>query len=161
LIKRVFEGKGIPPEKLPEMASSGVPGVGIRGMQEKIHQLGSFEISSDGNGNGTIVVVTLAVDERRQLDKLKVSRANRQAIEQLARRGVLAYPVRGKTIYWPSSLMLMLSRQKNMRPEPVFRPGIFLRNAEAFVHCTSFLSSPFGPGLTQGLRFTACFLSAH
>jgi glucose-6-phosphate-specific signal transduction histidine kinase len=81
LIKRVFEGKGIPPEKLPEMASSGVPGVGIRGMQEKIHQLGgSFEISSDGNGNGTIVVVTLAVDERRQLDKLKVSRANRQAV---------------------------------------------------------------------------------
>jgi hypothetical protein len=59
-------------------------------MQEKIHQLGgSFEISSDGNG--TIVVVTLAVDERRQLDKLKVSRANRQAIEQLARRGVLAF----------------------------------------------------------------------
>jgi hypothetical protein len=97
LIKRVFEGKGIPPETLPEMASSGVPGVGIRGMQEKIHQLGgSFEISSDGNGNGTIVVVTLAVDERRQLDKLKVSRASRQAIEQLARRGVLAYPVRGK-----------------------------------------------------------------
>jgi signal transduction histidine kinase len=67
LIKRVFEAKGIPPEKLFEMASSGAPGVGIRGMRERIHQLGgSLEISSDGNGNGTIVVVTLPVDERRQ-----------------------------------------------------------------------------------------------
>jgi two-component system, NarL family, sensor kinase len=56
------EGKGIPPEKLSEMASSGAPGVGIRGMRERIHQLdGSLEISSDGNGKGTIVVVKLPV----------------------------------------------------------------------------------------------------
>jgi len=56
------EGKGIPPEKLFEMATIGVPGVGIRGMRERIHQLGgSLEISSDGHGSGTIVVVKLPV----------------------------------------------------------------------------------------------------
>jgi signal transduction histidine kinase len=55
-------GKGIPPEKLFEMASSGTPGVGIRGMRERIHQLGgSLEISSNGNGMGTIVAVKLPV----------------------------------------------------------------------------------------------------
>jgi signal transduction histidine kinase len=54
------EGKGIPPEKLFEMSSNGALGVGIRGMRERIHQLGgSLEISSDGNGKGTIVVVKL------------------------------------------------------------------------------------------------------
>ena len=56
------EGKGIPPEKLYEMASSGAPGVGIKGMRERIHQLGgSLEIGSDGNGKGTAVVVKLPV----------------------------------------------------------------------------------------------------
>jgi signal transduction histidine kinase len=56
------KGKGIPPEKLSEMASSGTPGVGIRGMRERIHQLGgSLEISSDGYGMGTIVAVKLPV----------------------------------------------------------------------------------------------------
>jgi len=56
------QGKGIPPEKLSEMAATGAPGVGIRGMRERIHQLGgSLEISSDGHGSGTIVVVKLPV----------------------------------------------------------------------------------------------------
>ncbi len=56
------KGKGIPPEKLSEMASTGAAGVGIRGMRERIHQLGgSLEISSDGNGMGTIVAVKLPV----------------------------------------------------------------------------------------------------
>jgi len=56
------KGKGIPPEKLSEMSSNGAPGVGIRGMRERIHQLGgSLEISSAGNGKGTVVVVTLPV----------------------------------------------------------------------------------------------------
>lgn len=54
------EGKGIPAEKLAEMASAGMPGVGIRGMRERIHQLGgSLEISS--GGKGTTVVVKLPV----------------------------------------------------------------------------------------------------
>jgi two-component system NarL family sensor kinase len=34
------KGKGIAPEKLSEMAAKGAPGVGIRGMRERIHQLG-------------------------------------------------------------------------------------------------------------------------
>jgi signal transduction histidine kinase len=56
------KGKGIPPEKLSEMASTGAPGVGIRGMRERIHQLGgSLEISSAGSGKGTAVVVTLPI----------------------------------------------------------------------------------------------------
>ena len=56
------KGKGIAPEKLSEMAAKGAPSVGIRGMRERIHQLGgSLEISSDGNGKGTIVEVKLPV----------------------------------------------------------------------------------------------------
>jgi signal transduction histidine kinase len=56
------KGKGIPPEKLSEMASTGAPGVGIRGMRERIHQLGgSLEISSAGSGKGTVVLVILPV----------------------------------------------------------------------------------------------------
>jgi len=56
------KGKGIASEKLSEMAAKGAPGVGIRGMRERIHQLGgSLEISSDGNGKGTIVEAKLPV----------------------------------------------------------------------------------------------------
>jgi two-component system NarL family sensor kinase len=53
-------GKGMPPEKRHELASAGTPGVGIRGMQERIRQLGgSLEIHSDGVGKGTLVVARL------------------------------------------------------------------------------------------------------
>ena len=56
------KGKGIPPEKISEMASTNAPGVGIRGMRERIHQLcGSLEISSAGSGKGTVVLVILPV----------------------------------------------------------------------------------------------------
>ncbi len=56
------QGKGIPVEKLEEMASSGTPGVGIRGMRERLRQLGgSLEIrSSEG---GTIVTVRLPAEQ--------------------------------------------------------------------------------------------------
>jgi len=54
------KGKGIPSKKLEEMASAGTPGVGIRGMQERIRQLGgTMELSS--GSNGTIVTVRLPV----------------------------------------------------------------------------------------------------
>jgi signal transduction histidine kinase len=53
-------GNGIPPEKQFEMASTGTPGVGIRGMRERLRQLGgSLDIHS--NGNGTLVVAHLPV----------------------------------------------------------------------------------------------------
>lgn len=56
------KGKGIPIEKREEMASAGTPGVGIRGMRERIRQLaGALEITS--NGNGTLILVRLPAAE--------------------------------------------------------------------------------------------------
>jgi signal transduction histidine kinase len=53
-------GKGIPPEKQSEMASAGTPGVGMRGMRERLRQLGgSLDIHS--NGKGTLIVARLPV----------------------------------------------------------------------------------------------------
>ena len=55
-------GKGIPPDKKLELLSAGTPGVGIRGMRERLRQLGgTLEINSDGYGRGTLVVVRLPV----------------------------------------------------------------------------------------------------
>lgn len=56
------QGKGISPEKLSEMHTSSLPGVGIRGMRERIRQLGgTLEVSSDGDGKGTVVFARLPV----------------------------------------------------------------------------------------------------
>jgi signal transduction histidine kinase len=53
-------GKGISPEKQSEMASTGIPGVGIRGMRERLRQLGgTLDIHSDGEG--TLIVAQLPV----------------------------------------------------------------------------------------------------
>ncbi|HLW89095.1 MAG TPA: DUF4118 domain-containing protein [Terriglobales bacterium] len=53
-------GKGIPPEKQSEMISTGTPGVGIRGMRERLRQLGGgLEIHSEGKG--TRIVARLPV----------------------------------------------------------------------------------------------------
>ena len=53
-------GKGIPQEKRKAMDSGGTPGVGIRGMRERLRQLGgTLEIKS--NGRGTVVVARLPV----------------------------------------------------------------------------------------------------
>jgi len=53
-------GKGIPQEKQKELASAGTPGVGIRGMRERLKQLGgSLEISS--STRGTVVVALVPV----------------------------------------------------------------------------------------------------
>jgi PAS domain S-box-containing protein len=51
-------GKGIPKEKQRELTESGRSGVGFRGMQERLRQLGgTLEIQSDGDG--TVVTATL------------------------------------------------------------------------------------------------------
>lgn len=56
------KGKGIPIEKREEMASNGTPGVGIRGMRERMRQLGgALEITS--NGNGTVILARLPAVE--------------------------------------------------------------------------------------------------
>jgi PAS domain S-box-containing protein len=53
-------GKGIPPEKRQVMNSDGTAGVGIRGMRERLRQLGgSLEINS--TETGTVVVARLPV----------------------------------------------------------------------------------------------------
>src|SRR5581483_6400201 len=53
-------GKGIPLEKRHEMSSGGTPGVGIRGMRERLRQLGgTLEINSNGHGKGTVIVAQL------------------------------------------------------------------------------------------------------
>jgi signal transduction histidine kinase len=54
-------GKGIPSDKLDEMTASGLPGVGIRGMKERIRQLGGdLEIKS--SGSGAIVTARLPIE---------------------------------------------------------------------------------------------------
>ena len=54
------QGKGIPPEKKAAMNSAGMPGVGIRGMRERLRQLGgTLQIAS--NGVGTVVIAELPV----------------------------------------------------------------------------------------------------
>jgi signal transduction histidine kinase len=59
------KGKGIPPEKREEMSSSGAPGIGIRGMRERLRQLsGTLEI--DSNDSGTVITVHLPVPESSQ-----------------------------------------------------------------------------------------------
>jgi signal transduction histidine kinase len=57
------EGRGISKEKRWEMEIPGRAGVGIRGMRERIRQLGgNLEISSPANGKGTILKARLPVD---------------------------------------------------------------------------------------------------
>jgi len=54
------QGKGIAPEKLVELAASQTPGVGVRGMRERVRQLGgTLELHSAGLGKGTVVVAVL------------------------------------------------------------------------------------------------------
>ncbi|HEY2118403.1 MAG TPA: PAS domain S-box protein [Candidatus Acidoferrum sp.] len=54
------DGVGIPLEKQLELNSCGVMGVGIRGMRERIRQLGGT-LQIESNGKGTTVSVTLPV----------------------------------------------------------------------------------------------------
>jgi signal transduction histidine kinase len=62
LVEVEDHGKGIPPEKLEEMSSAGTPGVGIRGMRERLRQLGgSLEIKS--GESGTVVSVRLPIPQ--------------------------------------------------------------------------------------------------
>jgi len=56
------KGKGIPPEKQQEMATAGAPGVGIRGMRERLRQLGGT-LDIDSNGTGTVVTASLPITE--------------------------------------------------------------------------------------------------
>jgi signal transduction histidine kinase len=54
-------GRGIAPEKRLEMEASGVVGVGVRGMRERIRQLGG-SLELDSNGRGTMVRLRLPAE---------------------------------------------------------------------------------------------------
>jgi signal transduction histidine kinase len=64
------QGQGLSTEKRAQMESGGTVGVGIRGIRERVRQLGgSLEIKSDGIGSGTCIVVRLpAVEAARGRD---------------------------------------------------------------------------------------------
>ena len=62
LVEVKDHGKGIPSEKLEEMASAGTPGVGIRGMRERLRQLGGT-LKIESGDSGTIVAVWLPIPE--------------------------------------------------------------------------------------------------
>jgi len=56
------KGRGIPAHKLEQMASAGAPGVGVRGMQERLRQLGG-KLEIESNSSGTHVKVRLPLPE--------------------------------------------------------------------------------------------------
>ena len=68
LVEVQDKGKGISAEKLNEMAGAGTPGVGIRGMKERLRQLGGdLEVSS--NGSGAVVTARLPAEEPSRVTK--------------------------------------------------------------------------------------------
>ena len=72
LVEIADKGKGIPPEKQEHLSSAGAPGVGIRGMRERVRQLGgTLEINS--NGTGTVVIVKLPVPNSSSPEKALAS----------------------------------------------------------------------------------------
>jgi PAS domain S-box-containing protein len=54
-------GKGIPPDKCEAMDSGSSIGVGIRGMRERLRQLGGTLEVNSSNGEGTVVVARLPI----------------------------------------------------------------------------------------------------
>jgi len=64
-------GRGIPAEKRSQIIATptGTPGVGIRGMRERLRQLGgTLEIRSDGEGQGTLISARLPATPPPTLD---------------------------------------------------------------------------------------------
>ncbi len=65
------KGRGISPEKLQEMAATGTPGVGIRGMRERLRQLGgTLEIES--GKSGTVVTVRMPLERKNAREGLSI-----------------------------------------------------------------------------------------
>jgi signal transduction histidine kinase len=68
------EGKGITPRRRVEIEKLGKAGVGIRGMRERIHQLGgTLEIGAQTNGTGTTVIARFPLDERSKQHETSIS----------------------------------------------------------------------------------------
>jgi PAS domain S-box-containing protein len=63
------KGKGIALKKRSAMESTGMVGVGIRGMRERIRQLGgTLEITSGSNDRGTVIVARLPIGRTASID---------------------------------------------------------------------------------------------
>jgi signal transduction histidine kinase len=59
-------GKGISPEKLSKVVSTGMPGLGLRGMRERVQDFGgAFEIASHEKGTHIRVVIPVPATENR------------------------------------------------------------------------------------------------
>ena len=82
------KGKGIPADKLDQMASVGIPGVGITGMRERVRQLGgTLEISS--SSTGTTIVARLPVSETSSQEALSsIPEISSPAAALVAQRGM-------------------------------------------------------------------------
>jgi signal transduction histidine kinase len=73
-------GRGIPPETLARISSAGLPGVGLRGMRERITALGgALEILSEGKGATVKVIIPLQVDCREQASAANAQKGSRCA----------------------------------------------------------------------------------
>ena len=60
-------GRGISAEMLSKISSVGLPGVGLRGMRERVTALGgAFEILSEGKGTTVKIAIPLQTDVREQ-----------------------------------------------------------------------------------------------
>ena len=57
------EGKGIPADKLWKVQSEGSTGVGLRGMRERIRQLGG-DLQIASNSEGTKLTATFSIQNR-------------------------------------------------------------------------------------------------
>jgi signal transduction histidine kinase len=65
------QGKGIPADKLNEMTGAGLPGVGIRGMRERLRQLGG-DLEIHSTGSGAVVTARLPVQEPPRAEGLSL-----------------------------------------------------------------------------------------
>jgi signal transduction histidine kinase len=65
------KGKGISSDKLAEMAAAGTPGVGIRGMRERLRQLGG-DLEINSGHSGTSVMARLPVKESSSVEDVSL-----------------------------------------------------------------------------------------
>ena len=67
-------GRGIPAEESSEIPGDGAMGVGLRGMRERIYQLGG-NLSVESNGGGTTIVATFPIPEETAASDEEVTAA--------------------------------------------------------------------------------------
>ena len=78
VVKVEDQGKGIPTEKLDQLSSVGIPGVGITGMRERVRQLGgTLEVNS--GDKGTVVVAHLPISDISEEDSSSTPQTSSRA----------------------------------------------------------------------------------